>query len=152
MELIMKKSLIILLMLVLLVSGCESKKETSDTITSSTTTSTTTTKETTDVSETSITTTTIESTTTTKKTTTTKATTTACRAKVFDKSYTYVYETESECQKQGNTNFLYVSDYINSKVFVYNCRKITDECGTVWYGVYFMVYNTDTNKKEEFNY
>lgn len=151
----MKKSLIILCMLVLLVSGCESKKENNNSTTSSTSTTvststSTTTSETTTTKQAESTTT--KKTTTTTKKTTTKATTTACRAKKFDKKYTYVYKTEDECNKAGNQAFLDVSDNVNPEVFVYSCRKIKDECGTEWYGVYFYVYNTKTNKEEEFNY
>lgn len=151
----MKKSLIILCMLVLLVSGCESKKENNNSTTSSTSTTVSTSTSTT-TSETTTTkqdeSTTTKKTTTTTKKTTTKATTTACRAKKFDKKYSYVYKTEEECKKGGNKAFLDVSDNINPDVFVYACRKITDECGTEWYGVYFYVYNDTTSKEEEFNY
>lgn len=145
----------ILFISMLVITGCENKKEENKTTTSSTSTtigtSSTSTSTTTQTTTKESTTTKSTKTTTTKKTTT-KATTTACRAKKFDKKYSYVYKTEEECKKGGNKAFIDVSDNINHDVFVYACRKITDECGTDWYGVYFYVYNHTTNKEEEFNY
>lgn len=161
----MKKSLVILCIMILLVCGCESKENDNAKTTRNTTSISTTTEISTSTSTTTNVivneATTVKSSSTTKKTTTktttTKSTpttkkTTACREKKFNKKYTYAYKTNEECMKKGNEAFLDISDNVNKDVFAYNCRLIKDECGTSWYGAYFYVYNQDTHKEEEFYY
>lgn len=60
----------------------------------------------------------------------------SCTPKKFSQTYTYAYTTKEECISKANT-FLDVSDNIDSTIFTYGCEEIVDECGTTWYGVYF---------------
>lgn len=151
-------SLIMCLMIVGCLCGCDKKEENKPEETSTTTTSKVITPDqpTEKIKETSTTTTTVK---TTKKTTekTTKATTTTvapttttvaeptttaaqCKSKKFSNKYSYVYKTFEECKKQGNYAFFDVVDNVDSSVFVYECDLIKDDCGEEFYGVSFMAY------------
>lgn len=124
----MKKKLLLLTISLVLLTGCNKENKDVTPNVPSTTTSTTTT---------TTTSTTIKATTTTKKTTTKKATTSkTCQSKKFKNKYSYVYTSNDECKKQGNLNFFTESDK-DSNIFSYGCEKIVDDCGKVYYGVYF---------------
>lgn len=129
----MKKKLLLLTISLVLLTGCnkENKDVTPNVPSTTTSTTTTTTTSTT-------TTTTTKATKTTKKTTTTKKATTnkTCQSKKFKNKYSYVYTSNNECKKQGNLNFFTESDK-DSNIFSYGCEKIVDDCGKVYYGVYF---------------
>ena len=124
----MKRNIFIIVLICILLTGCEnnsSKEQNPTTTTSSTTTttiSTTTTKET-----------------TTKKTTTTKK----CKSKKFTNKYTYVYKDEKTCKSEGNSVFNNLYDQ-GVDVMVFDCEKIVDECGTTYYGLVF--YNCPDDK------
>lgn len=129
----MKKKLLLLTISLVLLTGCNKENKDVTPNVSSTTTSTTTTTTTS-----TTTTTTTKATKTTKKTTTTKKATTSktCQSKKFKNKYSYVYTSNDECKKQGNLNFFTESDK-DSNIFSYGCEKIVDDCGKVYYGVYF---------------
>lgn len=67
----------------------------------------------------------------------------ACTPKKFNNTYSYVYTTPEECQKQGNNAFFEISDNKDSGIFAYGCDTIVDDCGTTWYGVYFNKYSDE---------
>lgn len=78
--------------------------------------------------------------TTSKATTTSQTTTTqkACTPKKFNHKYTYIYETKSECEMNGDQPDAF--DYFMANgitASMYGCEQITDECGVAYYGVYF---------------
>ena len=136
----MKKG-IILLSTIFLLTGCgEEKAQLSKEVNDNTTSTTTT-----------ISTTTTSTTTSTTKTTTKKTTTTSkkCTPKKFKHKYTYVYATQSECNDKGNIAFNDVYDNVNSKVSLFGCEKITDECGDTYWGVYFRIWTGEDNEKYE---
>lgn len=134
----MKKKLLLLTISLVLLTGCnkENKDVTPNVPSTTTSTTTTTTTSTTTTTTTKATKTTKK--TTTKKTTTTKKVTTSktCQSKKFKNKYSYVYTSNDECKKQGNLNFFTESDK-DSNIFSYGCEKIVDDCGKVYYGVYF---------------
>lgn len=69
-----------------------------------------------------------------------------CTPKKFNHKYTYVYQTEEICKKEGNLRFLELSDTVLPNIFVYSCDKIVDECGDTYYGVKFNEYDHNTNQ------
>ncbi len=143
----MKKWLIISLFLFFL-CGC-GKRESSMNLPSSTTTSkmTATSQTTTTISTTSKT----VKTTKNKKTTTKSTTTKACISKKFKEPYSYVYKTFLECKKKGKGAFLETSTHIDN-VLAYDCKEIIDDCNELWYGIYFYVYNRETDQEEIVHY
>lgn len=82
----------------------------------------------------------------------TTQTTPTCQSKKFSHKYSYVYNDNDTCMKQENLAFIDVSDNINTKVFTYGCEEIIDDCGTKYYGVYFNVYNDETDQVERWYY
>lgn len=75
-----------------------------------------------------------------------------CTPKKFDKTYSYVYEDEETCMKEGNNAFFEVSDNIDDSIFTYGCEEIVDDCGTTWYGVYFNYYDYSSSSVEQVYY
>lgn len=65
-----------------------------------------------------------------------------CVSKKFEQIYSYVYETEEECQNKGYNAFYEIADHVNENVFTFGCEKIVDECGDTWYGVYYNIYDS----------
>lgn len=61
----------------------------------------------------------------------------ACTPKKFDNTYSYVYSTQDECKTGGNLAFMDITEDGTSDIFAYGCREIVDECGTTYYGVIF---------------
>lgn len=132
----MKKILYLLMILLVLVSGCGKKVDDKEknTTTSTTTASTTTTS----------------ATSTTKKTTTTssttKKTTTATKAKeknVYksvktgkEHKYTFVYSDETTCGKRGDADAFDIVNPVHPYV-VFGCEEIEDSNGNRLWGVYF---------------
>lgn len=114
----MKKILSILLVMTLILTGCDSTKE--EEIASNNDLSSL--KEESKTEETSK---------------TTESVVPACTAKKFSKTYSYVYTTKQECVSKGNDAFMEVYDNIDDSIFTYGCEEIVDDCGTTWYGVYF---------------
>lgn len=74
-----------------------------------------------------------------------------CQSKKFTKKYTYVYDSEETCKKEGNNNFFYVADNVDDTVFSYGCEKIVDECGATYYGVIFYKWSEEKGEYP-FNY
>lgn len=92
----------------------------------------------------------ITSTTTTTKVRETKTTTKTqeevkCTLKKFKNKYTYVYDDETTCVKNGDQidawNYFRANDI---PATTYGCEKIVDECGNTYYGVYYG--NTECKK------
>ena len=67
----------------------------------------------------------------------------SCTPKKFDNTYSYIYTTKDECVSKGNDAFMNVSENIDDTIFSYGCKEIVDDCGTVWYGVYFSRWAED---------
>lgn len=137
----MRKHIFIIAVICILLAGCgnDSGKTTPPTTTTSSISTTTT----------STTTSSTTSTTTTKKITTKKPTTAKiCKSKKFANKYTYVYNDEATCKKEGNTVFNDLYDQ-GLDVMLYDCEKIVDDCGDTYYGVVF--YNCPDDKCK-FNY
>lgn len=61
----------------------------------------------------------------------------SCTPKKFNNKYSYVYSTKDECVSKGNESFIEVFENIDDSIFTYSCEEIIDECGEMWYGVYF---------------
>ena len=85
----------------------------------------------------------ITSTTTTTKVRETKTTTKTqeevkCTPKKFKNKYTYVYDDETTCVKNGDQidawNYFRANDI---PATTYGCEKIVDECRNTYYGVYY---------------
>lgn len=76
----------------------------------------------------------------------------SCTPKKFSPKNSYVYETMDICKAHGNTDFLDVSDNINSNIFAYGCKEIKDDCGDTWYGVIFYEYDHSLNTEVEKTY
>lgn len=67
-----------------------------------------------------------------------------CTPKKFAHKYTYVYESEAVCNANGDQPDAFdyfVANGITASMF--GCEKIVDDCGNTYYGVYF------TNTKGE---
>lgn len=107
---------------------------------------TTSTTSTTDISTTTKPSSTVSTTNRTTVVTTSKATTTfqttttqkACTPKKFNHKYTYIYETQSECEMNGDQPDAF--DYFIANgitASMYGCEQIKDECGKIYFGVYF---------------
>ncbi|MBR1376190.1 MAG: hypothetical protein IJ565_00015 [Bacilli bacterium] len=65
----------------------------------------------------------------------------SCTPKKFENKYTYVYDTEYECEHQGNQDYFYVDDNkLVEDLMWYNCKKIVDDCGDTYWGMYFRVW------------
>ena len=144
------KKLFILIIVVSFLSGCgkDSTNKNDSTTNQPTTSETTTIVSTT----TTIKTTTSSTTPTTKPKTTTKKLEKNQYMSSYDNKkhkYTYVYDDYDTCRSKGNAIFLDVSDNINNEVMVYNCEKVTDSNGKVYYGLFFY---TDTNEDARFYY
>ena len=82
-------------------------------------------------------------TTTTTKVRETKTTTKTqeevkCTPKKFKNKYTYVYDDETTCVRNGDQidawNYFRANDI---PATTYGCEKIVDECGNTYYGVYY---------------
>lgn len=61
-----------------------------------------------------------------------------CTPKKFKNKYTYVFEDKTTCVKNGDQ--LDAWDYFRAHgipATVYGCEEIVDDCGTVYYGVYY---------------
>ncbi len=138
-----KKIINITLILLVVMSLCGCKNETKESSEEPSTTVSLPTSTTTSITT---------STSTISKTTKTTTTTEKCTPKKFDHPYTYVYETEEECKKKYETNIFDVMNDVNSEVFAGNYRKITDDCGKTWYGVYFYTYDDKNSKEVEWYY
>ena len=58
--------------------------------------------------------------------------------KKFKNKYTYVFEDENTCVKNGDQidawNYFRAN---NIPATTYGCEKIVDECGNTYYGVYY---------------
>ena len=65
-----------------------------------------------------------------------------CISKKFAHDYTYVYETNDECIKEGYNAFYKITEHVNENVFTFACDEIKDECGKTWYGVSFNIYDS----------
>lgn len=82
-------------------------------------------------------------TTTTTKVRETKTTTKTqeevkCTPKKFKNKYTYVYDDETTCVRNGDQ--IDAWDYFRANdipATTYGCEKIVDECGNTYYGVYY---------------
>lgn len=70
-----------------------------------------------------------------------KEDTPSCTAKKFNNTYSYVYSTKEECHNSGYNVFEDVSANIDDSLSFFGCEEITDECGTIWYGIYFKRYS-----------
>ncbi len=61
-----------------------------------------------------------------------------CTQKKFKNKYTYVFEDENTCVKNGDQidawNYFRAN---NIPATTYGCEKIVDECGNTYYGVYY---------------
>lgn len=66
-----------------------------------------------------------------------------CTPKKFAHKYSYVYSDKATCQKDGNLKFLDISDNTDPDIFAYDCKEITDECGTKYYGVVFYKWSEE---------
>ena len=64
----------------------------------------------------------------------------SCAAKVFANKYTFVYSTMEECKSRGYTDIytLWDSSSQYDNITTFGCEAIVDECGTTYYGEYFM--------------
>lgn len=65
-----------------------------------------------------------------------------CIPKKFEHDYTYVYETNEECLKEGYNAFYEITEHVNENVFTFGCDEIKDECGKTWYGVSYNIYDS----------
>lgn len=72
--------------------------------------------------------------------------------KVFEKTYTYAYETKEQCIEKGSKDAQIVSETIDPNITSYGCEAIKDECGQLWYGVYFNTKDPETNETIRKNY
>ncbi len=61
----------------------------------------------------------------------------SCTPKKFDNTYSYVYSTKDECKNNGYSVF----ETLDDSLFSFGCDEIVDECGTTWYGLYFLRYS-----------
>lgn len=61
----------------------------------------------------------------------------SCTPKKFDNTYSYVYSTKEECKSNGYSVF----ETLDDSLFSFGCDEIVDECGTTWYGLYFLRYS-----------
>lgn len=61
-----------------------------------------------------------------------------CIPKKFKNKYTYVYDDETTCVRNGDQ--IDAWDYFRANdipATIYGCEKIVDECGNTYYGVYY---------------
>lgn len=73
-----------------------------------------------------------------------------CTPKKFSKKYKYFYATAEECDKESkSTAFFDIVDNVDSRVFTVNCDKIVDDCGTTWYGVSYNIYDPDNSTRDD---
>ena len=78
--------------------------------------------------------------------------TNSCISKKFKEKYTYVYQTKEECIHEGYRIFEDESASIDERIFTFSCDEVIDDCNETWYGIYFNIFDSETQSIKKLYY